>query len=328
MSWFVGACQRLRELLQPARVAAELDEELRDHFARELDQQQHSLESAAAARRQAQLRVGSADVAREAAADDRTGHFLRELVRDFRIAGRGIRCNPGLATAVVLSFALGIGGTTAIFSVVQAVLLRPLAYPRSDQLFQVRVWWKDFSSSLSPADVFALREQSGAIGRVGAYYLPDSGFALATPAGPEVVAGGFVTPELPQVLGVTPILGGGFSSERVSREVLISESLWRERFGSRSNAVGENLTLDGEAFTIVGVMPAGFTLPGRRNERVWARAQLDEPTRRGPFFLTGIARLEPDVTARAAESAVTGATIPVLRERYGVVDSGGTGYAR
>ena len=173
MSWLAGVRQRLRELLQPSRVAAELDEELRDHLARELDQQQHAIESAAAARRQAHLRVGSADVAREAVADGRTGQFVRELVRDCGVAARGLRRNPGLATAVVLSFALGIGGTTAIFSVVHAVLLRPLAYPGSDQLFEVRVWWNTFSANLSPADFLTLREQSLVTGRVGAYYLPD-----------------------------------------------------------------------------------------------------------------------------------------------------------
>jgi predicted permease len=260
-------------------------------------------------------------VAREAAADDRTGQVFRETVRDVRLAARGLRRNPGLATAVVLSFALGIGGTTAIFSVVHAVLLRPLAYPGSDQLYEVRLWWKTFSASLSPADFLALREQSLVTGRVGAYYLKNGGFALATPAGPEVVEGGFVTPELPHVLGVTPIVGAGFSSERTSREVLISESLWRDRFGGRSDAVGDILTLEGEAFTIVGVMPAGFTLPGRRNERVWVRAQMDEPTRRGPFFLKVIARLASDLTPRAAESALTNATIPLLRARYGGVDT-------
>ncbi len=321
MSWLAGVRQRLRELVQPSVVAAELDEELRDHFARELDQQQHAIESVAAARRQAHLRVGSADVARGAVADDRTGQVFRETMRDVRLAARGLRRNPGLATAVVLSFALGIGGTTAIFSVVHAVLLRPLAYPGSDQLYEVRVWWKTFSASLSPADFLALREQSLVTGRVGAYYLPDGGFALATPAGPEVVEGGFVTPELPHVLGVTPIVGSGFSSERMSREVLISESLWRDRFGRRSDAVGNILTLDGEPFAIVGVMPAGFSLPGRRNERVWVRAQLDEPTRRGPFFLKAIARLPSDAPPTTAESALTSATIPVLRDRYGVVDT-------
>jgi putative ABC transport system permease protein len=321
MSWFAGVRQRLRELLRPSRVEAELDEELRDHFARELEQQQHATESAKAARRQAHLRVGSANVAREAVADDRTGQVVRETVRDVRLAARGLRRNPGLATTVVLSFALGIGGTTAIFSVVHAVLLRPLAYPGSDQLYEVRVWWKTFSASLSPADFLALREQSLVTGHVGAYYMPDGGFALATPAGPEVVEGGFVTPELPHVLGVTPIVGAGFSSERTSREVLISESLWRERFSGRSDAVGDILTLEGEPFMIVGVMPAGFNLPGRRNERVWVRAQLDEPTRRGPFFLKAIARLASGLTPTAAESALTSTTIPVLRDRYGVVDS-------
>jgi putative ABC transport system permease protein len=321
MSWLAGVHQRIRELLQPSRVAAELDAELRDHFARELEQQQHTTGSAAAARRQAHLHVGSADVAREAAADDRTGRVVRETVRDVRLAARGLRRNPGLAAAVVLSFALGIGGTTAIFSVVHAVLLRPLAYPGSDQLYEIRVWWKTFSATLSPADVLALREQGLVTGRVGAYYLPDGGFALETPAGPEVIEGGFVTPELPRVLGVTPILGASFSSQRGSREVLISESLWREHFGGRSDALGESLTLEGEAFTIVGVMPAGFNLPGRRNERVWVRAQPDAPTRRGPFFLKAIARLASDAPPTTAESALTSATIPVLRDRYGVVDT-------
>jgi len=321
MSWLAGVHERLRELLQPSRVTAELDEELRDHFARELERQQRATESSAAARRQTHLRVGSADLAREAVTDGRTGQVLRELVRDVRLAARGLRRNPGLATAVVLSFALGIGGTTAIFSVVQAVLLRPLAYPGSDQLYEIRVWWTTFSASLSPADFLALREQSLVTGRVGAYYLPDGGFALATPVGPEVVEGGFVTPELPRVLGVTPIIGAGFSSERGSREVLIGESLWRERFGGRSDALGENLTLEGEAFTIVGVMPTGFNLPGRRNERLWVRAQLDEPSRRGPFFLKAVARLASDAPTTTAESALTSATIPLLRDRYGVVDT-------
>jgi len=118
VSWLAGIHQRLRELLQPSRTAAELDEELSDHFARELEHQGRATESAAAARRQARLQVGSADLAREAVADGQTGHLIRELVRDFRVAGRGIRRNPGLAATVVLSFALGIGGTTAIFSVV------------------------------------------------------------------------------------------------------------------------------------------------------------------------------------------------------------------
>jgi putative ABC transport system permease protein len=320
LSWIDSARQRLRELLRASRVDAELDEEVRDHFARELERQEHRGLPSGAARRQAYLITGATHSAKEAVADERTGHLLADLRRDLRFGAQGVRRNPGFATAVVLSLALGVGGTTAIFSVVHAVLLRPLAYPHSDQLHLVRVWWKDFSSSLSVADFLTVSEHSPPAVRVGAYYLPDGGFAMATRDGPEVVDGGYVTHELFDVLGVSPIVGRGLSPDRTSREILIGELLWQERFGSRRGAIGESLSLDGETFTIVGIMPAGFHLPGQRNDRVWVHASFNTVTRRGPYFLTAIARLPDGTGAAAIESALTGAAVPVLREQYGIAE--------
>jgi putative ABC transport system permease protein len=320
MSWIAGAAQRVRELFRPSRVEADLEEELHDHLARERERQQHAGVSDIDAPRRAVLRAGRIDLAMEAVADDRTGRLMNDLIRDVRVALRGIRRNPGFTATVVLSLALGIGGTTAIFSVVYAVLVRPLPYPHSDQLHLVRVWWNDFSSSLSPADFLALSEGRETTRSVGAFYFPNGGFALATPDGPEVVEGGFVSINLPHVFGVAPIVGPGFSATPDAREALVSEGLWRERFGGSADAIGRSITLDGEAFAIVGVMPAGFNLTGQRDGSVWVRAQFSPPKRRGPFFLTTIARLPAGTSAAAAEARLTAMVTPILRDRYGVAD--------
>ena len=116
---------------------------------------------------------------------------------DVRTAFRGIRREPGFTAAVVLSLGLGIGGTTAIFSVVYGVLLRPLPYPESDRLHLVDIWWNDFSAHLSPADFLALREPHAGVADVGGFTFPDDGFALRGENGPELVDGALITAELP-----------------------------------------------------------------------------------------------------------------------------------
>ncbi len=213
MSWFMGLRERIREALRPGRADRDLDDELRDHLAREVDRQSTSEVPAGEARRRAALRVGGLQVAKEAVRDERTGHILRDCVSDLRIAARMARRNPGFTATVVISLALGVGGTTAVFSVVNAVLIRPLPYADADRLFMTRVWWDAFSASLSPADLLALQEESAGIASVGAYFVPeDDAFAMATPDGPTLVTGAVITADLPRVLGVRPVLGAGFST--------------------------------------------------------------------------------------------------------------------
>ena len=132
MSWIHGIGYRLRELLRPDSADEELTDELRDHLDRE-SARQSERGAGEDAHRQAVLRAGHADLARENASDDRTGRLLADLARDLQYGVRSIRRAPGFAAAVILSLGLGVGGTTAIFSVVNAVLLRPLPYPRSDE---------------------------------------------------------------------------------------------------------------------------------------------------------------------------------------------------
>jgi predicted permease len=321
MSWIRGLAHRTRELLRPSRVDDELAEELRDHIDREALRLAERGASPIEALRMARVAAGSPDLARERVRDERTGRLLADTGRDVRVALRGMRRNPGFTAAVILSLGLGIGGTSAIFSVVDAVLIRPLTYPGSDRLYMVRVWWKDFSATLSPADLEALREQNGDLGEVAAYFLPDSGFAMATREGPELVDGGYVTANLPHVLGVPPVLGRGFTGGRGAAEVLIGEALWQQRFGRSPGVLGRGLTLDGQSYAIVGVMPKGFGLPGQRDGVVWPAYTPQQPTRRGPFFLETVTRLAPSVSPAAAQARLTSAVTPVMRDRYGVKEA-------
>ena len=321
MSFLAGLRHRIRELVRPSEVARELDDELRDHVERERMHQIDRGLGPEVAERAARIRVGRLDLALEAVASERTGHFVADLASDLRTAMRAVRRAPGFAAAVVISLALGIGGTTAIFSVVYGVLLRPLAFDHSDELHIVRVWWNDFSASLSPADYFALRDTRRSSGAVGAYFFPDSGFALAGRDGPELIEGGFVTPDLLEVLRVAPRLGGGFTAQQKTCEILISETLWERRLGGTRDTIGRSLTLDGQSCAVVGVMPTGFNLPGQRNGDVWTKAPLEAPTRRGPFFLTALARVPAGSSVGTAEARITTAVTPLLRDRYGIKDS-------
>ncbi len=321
MSLLSGLRHRLRELVRPTAVDRELDEELRAHFEHERARQIEHGVSPDAADRAARRRAGRLDLAKEAVASERTGHLLADLARDLRTALRSIRRAPAFATAVVASLALGIGGTTAIFSVVYGVLIRPLDFDHADELHLVRVWWNDFSAAPSSADYFALRETRAKSGAVGAYFFPDNGFALAGPDGPELVEGAFITPELLELLRVAPRLGGGFTAQKNTCEILVSETLWQRRLGGRADAIGRTVTLDGQRCAVVGIMPAGFNLPARRNDDVWAKAQLKPVTRRGPFFLTVLARVPDESGVSTAETRITTVVTPVLRDRYGVKNS-------
>jgi putative ABC transport system permease protein len=321
MSWMNGFVYRLRELLRPGSVDDELQDELHDHLDREARRQAERGTAPDDVTRQAVLRAGHSDLARENASDDRTGRFLADLARDIQYGLRSIRRAPGFAAAVILSLGLGVGGTTAIFSIVNAVLLRPLPFPNSDELYRARIWWGDFSAVLSVADYQALRDTSRGIAEVGAFFYPDSGFAFAGPDGPEVVRGIFVTTELPRVLQVAPVLGPGFSGNPQECQALVGQSFWERRYAARADAIGRPITLDEKPCTIVGVMARGFQVPGQRDDELWVRVALDPPKRRGGYWIHGLVRVPRGSSADQAAARLTALVTPVLHDRYGVKDT-------
>jgi putative ABC transport system permease protein len=304
-------------VLLRGRVEEELNDELRDHVQREMARQLADGADQQEAARRTALRVGSLEAAKEAVRDERGGRFVSDAMTDVRIGLRSLARNRGFTVAVVLSLGLGVAGVTAISSVVHAVVLKSMPYREADRLHIVRVWWGSFSATLSPADLEILRERSAPVGPLGAFFFPDDGFTMTTAGGPEVVPGALLTPELPAVLGVAPILGAGFSANPDADEVLIGHDLWQRRFGGRSDVIGRTITLDARHQTIVGVMPAGFTTPGSRDEQAWVKGRWPQPTRRGAFYLHAVVRLRDGLSPEAAATQLTGLVAPIMRERFG-----------
>ena len=239
---------------------------------------------------------------------------MSPLLQDLRYALRGLRQRPTFTAIAVLTLALGIGANTAIFSVANGVLLRPLPYDRSDRL--AMIWGhrtQEPLASLSVAEYWDLTEQGRSFAAVGAYV---DGTATLTGGGvPERLRAGYMTGNTLAVLGVAPVLGRSFVPEEDRpngpHAVLLSDALWRRRFGADPSIVGRVLMLDDAAATVIGVMPAGFQLPSDyagAGMELWSPLQLDPAanrSERGWHFLQAVGRLRDGVTVERASTEVS-----------------------
>lgn len=249
------------------------------------------------------------------------------LLQDLRYGLRMLARNPGFTAVAVLTLAIGIGGTTAIFSFVNAVLVRPLPYPESERLALVAPASPDGTPSnvtaVTPGDFLDWQAQNRTFERMAAF--SGATFSLTGAGEPERLSGASVTSDFFRTLGVAPILGRGFTGDdagvvgggeftwgqALGEVVVISERLWRRRFGSDPGIIGRSMTLDGQPFTVVGVMPADFTFPldlfrfpgGRvwQPPDFWASATL-EPGYRNNALLQVVARLKRDATFEWAQT--------------------------
>jgi putative ABC transport system permease protein len=198
---------------------------------------------------------------------------------------------------------LGIGANSAIFSVVNAVLLEPLPYAEPGALVRVGVRNddQDFASAISIADVVALRD-ARSFAEFGAWGVQQGGFAAVVNGEVESVPGALAMAGLFRALGVPPLHGRAFVDDDhepgAPSVVLLAHAYWQERFGGDAGVIGRALQLDGQPYTVVGVMPAGFQLPGAGQLRgsaggahVWVAPPMEEPEWRAPFWLRGVARL-------------------------------------
>ena len=251
------------------------------------------------------------------------------LAQDLRYGARMLRKSPGFATIAILTMALGIGATTAIFSVVDAMLLRPLPYPESGQLVSI----EDDLPGAGARDVgmnepeWQDLQHSGIFQYVSPAWFDENNLAgSAQPARVRIL---LVAPNYFALLGVKPQMGRTFNPEDhspgVLPEVLISNGLWRRTFGADPHILDRNVRLDTDLYRIVGVMPPGFDAPGRtaeeRNIEVWAASSFygaplsDHPLRSSRNLPTAIARLKPGVTIAQAQSRVD-ALVTVLRAEF------------
>src|SRR5688572_2748464 len=231
-------------------------------------------------------------------------------MRDIRYSIRVLLKNPAFTVTALLTLALGIGVNTAIFSVVDSVLLRPLPMNDADRV--VSVWEHNLRAGvdrneMAPANYFDLRNQNQVFEGVGAF--GDLSMNLTGAGEPEQLDARIVTANVFSLLGVKPALGRTFSPEEdqpgLHRVVVLSDGLWRRRFNSDPGIVGRNITLNAESFTVVGVMPPDFFFPVREGElwRPWAM-QPEEASGRGDHYVRTIARLKPGVTIEQANAEV------------------------
>ena len=229
------------------------------------------------------------------------------LGQDFRYGFRTLRKNPAFTAIAILALGLGIGANTAIFSVVNGVLLRPLSYPDPSHLLNIYETTAEFNrTSVSYPNYLDWRRESRSFTDMGAYRSHDLNF---TGAGePEQVSGEFVSASLFPVLGVTPFLGRNFLPEEdrqgAACAVMLTYGFWKRRFGADPNILGRTLTLNAASCTVVGVLPADFRL--RETARIylpieqWNSAELRTREARPGILVTG--RPKPGVTVEAAQA--------------------------
>ncbi|HEX5437842.1 MAG TPA: ABC transporter permease [Gemmatimonadaceae bacterium] len=303
--------QWLRALVARRRVDAELDEELRFHVEMATaERAQHGM-SPAEARTQALRDFGGLERFKEDCRDVRGTRLLTDFAQDVRYALRTLRKSPGFTTVVVLTLALAIGANTAIFSVVNGVLLRPLPYAHPGQL--VMVWEADrFSGTTredaSVPDYFDFRARNHVFTDVAAFAEQPLTLTRAG-AEPQHVVAGYATRNLFPLLGVTPILGRAFTPGEGSpggpRAVVLSEALWRNRFGADPGILGSTIRLDDLPYTVVGVLPAGMAIPSKHTD-LWVPAQIGPTTRpRYNHVIAVIGRLRDGITVAAAQREMT-----------------------
>ena len=242
---------------------SELEDELRAHFDRQVDRHMKSGLRIEEARRRAGLEFGGFEQVKEECRDARGVSFVETTIQDLRYGLRMLRKAPGFAAVAILTLALGIGANTAISSVVNAVLLRPLPYPDADRLVVVGERWMGGGGDLAPPDYLDIAAQNRAFEQMAAY--KSGNFNLSAGPRPERVAGAVITTNTFSLLGVEPVLGRGFlqgdGGPGGHRTVVLGYTLWQARFGGRADVLGEKISLNDEPYTVVGVMPRRFAFP-------------------------------------------------------------------
>jgi putative ABC transport system permease protein len=222
---------------------------------------------------------------------------MPNLVQDVRYAIRLLLKRPGFAAVAILTLALGIGATTAIFTVVNAVLLSPLPFRDAARLVEVRIISKNGEGfPLPDADFLAWRSQNQTSDAVAVYWASPA--TLTGEGAPDRIGGAAVTDRFFDVLGARPLLGRVFQEgddkPGAAKLVVLGHGFWTRRFRADPGVVGRTVLLDGVSHTVIGVVPAGFRFP-LEDIDVWSTLTMNPPTRRGPYYTTGIARLKPGV---------------------------------
>ncbi|HEX5437310.1 MAG TPA: ABC transporter permease, partial [Gemmatimonadaceae bacterium] len=262
---------RLRAVFRRGALERELEAELRFHLEHETEKNIAAGLPPDEALRRARLAFGGVERIKDASRDVRGTRLLETTIQDFRHAVRSLCRSPGFTLAAVLTLALGIGACTTIFGAVDAVLLHSLPFHDLDRLMAISAVSERCPDcdNTAPGQYLALRDRTRAFGSLAAYGTWSG--ALQGREQAERVHGFAVSPNFFSTLGVVPALGRTFEADSASpafaHEVVISHALWRTRLGADPHVVGSTISLSGEPYTVVGVMPTGFAFP--READLW-----------------------------------------------------------
>jgi putative ABC transport system permease protein len=298
-----------RGLFAKGSVEQELDEEMRFHIDMEAAKHARAGLPPDEARRRASIAFGGIEDHKEAMRDGRGARGLERLASDLRFAARQLRKTPGFTAAAVLTLALGIGGNAAVFSVVNGVLLRPLAYPDADRIVSInhRSRGGDLPERVPHSSAAQVAYEGARSFEAMSLYSTRQGSLTDRQAAPEWVDLVVATRSLFDVLAVRPALGRVFTEEEDRpggpRVAIISHALWSQRYGGDPAILGRAITLDGVPREVVGVMPEGFEFPGRASV-MWIPMRIDREDLSG-FNTPGLGRLRPGVTPEQATAELT-----------------------
>ena len=313
----------LRRWFSRERRDENMNDELRFHIEQQTAENIASGMAPAEARRQARLQFGALEGIKENCREQRRGFWLEELWADVRYGVRILGKNPGFAAAATLTLALGIGASTAVFSLVNAILLKPLAYRNPDQM--VMIWnipppGVNVGFDYLPWGRFQFLEfapETKTLAAIGAF--ESDSFNLTGSGEPARLEGVRASAGFFPALGVSPVLGRTFAPEEDrqghEQEVVIGYALWQERFGGDAAILGRVLELNGNPFTVIGVMPSGFAFPRAENMpaagwkpprdvRLWVPLALvpGPLVPADPWELGVVGRLKPGMTLAQARA--------------------------
>jgi putative ABC transport system permease protein len=292
----------LRNLFLSSRVEGDLDQEVHSHLEMLIEENIRAAMPPQEAQRTARMELGGIEQVKEQVRDERIGHWFYSVISDCRYAIRQFRRNPGFTVVVVLTLALGIGATTAIFSVVYGILLRSLPYSNPSRIMAIfEVNSKGGWSRVADPNFDDFRDQSRSFQAIAKY--SDDIASVSGAAQPTRTTVARISPEFLKVFGVQPMLGRDFNAsdakKGVGPTVLVSYGYWRQYLGSPRELSQSHLKIDSAVFSVIGVLPAGFRFP--EGVDLWLPADLDgENASRTSHNYYAVGRLRDGVTVEQA----------------------------
>jgi putative ABC transport system permease protein len=301
---------RLRNFATGLRSDARLREEMEQHLAMQTEENIRAGMSAEEARRKARIKLGPMEAVREQYHREEWLPLLECFLQDARFTLRQMRKSPGFTLIAVLTMMLGIGATTAIFTIVYGTLLRSLPYPEADRIVRihdVRLQGRSTGGLVGVPRFFNFVERSKSFSSAAFFYFDDTTLIAGSQL-PSAIKGAGVNAGFWQVFGVNPLLGRTFNESddqpNAPMVAVLSYSAWRHLFGGDPDIIGRQVTIEQKSTTIIGVMPKEFSVPAAID--LWRPAQFTPASftwrGEGSRFINVVARLAPGATVRSAQS--------------------------